>query len=109
MKIKSYIVFLLPLFAVLPAWAGQGWYLMTPPTGEYDSSMKTTTLLFKAPIKKWNQEQAYDTAAECEAGKKYHFNLSMENKDKEPSIIYRIRPTMFSNSLCIASDDPRLK
>ena len=97
-------IVLAALFLAIPAFAGQGWYLLSPPkiprVMEFDE---------KAPLERWEQHRAFDSAEDCErkldgwrarAMDRFKLDGSIENK-------YLIGSAIFSR--CIASDDPRLK
>jgi hypothetical protein len=91
-----------------------GWYLMVPPGRE-----------FNAPFKYWLQQGSFDSAKECAAGKDaysyhYHHMSTKEWNDwaawyyekyKQPldRAILKIFQEGADHSLCIATDDPRLK
>jgi hypothetical protein len=97
-------ILLVALFFAIPAFAAQGWYLLSPPKipGVMDFDEK-------APLERWQHHGAFDSAEDCEwnlngwrARAMHQFKLvdSIENK-------YLIESAIFSR--CIASDDPRLK
>lgn len=120
-------------FAVPPSFAEAGWYLLVPPSGDYDehaeflSGYKT---LDNQPLSKWTQQGAYDSASECEAVRNSllmveHNIYSKFSADyinaigakKEPALLKHMRWTTersnanvnaLSASRCIKSDDPRL-
>jgi hypothetical protein len=102
---KRIILFVVLFLLTLPAFAGQGWYLMSPPT----RSQFDLRVIASAPLNEWSQDKAFDTAAECEQF------LSKLRKDSEARL-QRMRneeniylKSVRHYSLCIASDDPRLK
>lgn len=93
-----------------------GWYLMAPPL---NSDLKVD---YHASLSKWALVASYDSAAECE--KKRHHDLmqaAAASGDSESAELSRgvsreiYRQTMqnlvgeASGSVCIASNDPRLK
>jgi hypothetical protein len=97
-------ILLVTLFFVIPAFAGQGWYLLSPPKTpgvmEFDE---------KALLERWKHHSAFDSAEECErnlngwrarAWDQFKLADSIENKYLSEAAIF---------SRCIASDDPRLK
>jgi hypothetical protein len=88
-----------------------GWYLMIPPLagpGKLDTS---------APLSKWEQDSAHDSAAECEQlreGMRYAAGacLSMisdatENEPAKETL--KFNRERYVNARCISADDPRLK
>ena len=97
-------ILLVALFFAIPAFAGQGWYLLSPPkipgVMEFDE---------KAPLERWEHHGAFDSAEDCErdlngwrarAMDRFKVVGTIENKYLSESAIF---------SRCIASDDPRLK
>jgi hypothetical protein len=97
-------ILLVALFFVIPAFAGQGWYLLSPPkipgVMEFDE---------KAPLQRGEHHSAFDSAENCKrnlngwrarAMDRFKLVDSIENKYLSESAIF---------SRCIASDDPRLK
>jgi hypothetical protein len=56
-----------------------------------------------APFREWLQVRAYDTAKACEADRTQIFRIF--EKGEKGSAAYK----QIASSLCIASDDPRLK
>jgi hypothetical protein len=95
----------------LPGWAGQGWYFIRPPIekkvtikdGEYP-----WRLVLDALFSTWWDQTAFDTAKECESYKLFHVERAKKGATdtKSPNIDFIIRG--WEQSLCIASDDPRL-
>ena len=73
-----------------------GWYLMAPPINE------RIGLDLGAPLSQWQALASFDTAAECKASLKAKNRLALVLGNS------RVTETM-ANSVCIASDDPRLK
>jgi hypothetical protein len=58
---------IIPLVALLfavPAYAGQGWYLLVPP--QVPTPQGSDRWLTEAPLKKWWQNRAFDSALACE-------------------------------------------
>jgi hypothetical protein len=116
-----------------PSFAGAGWYLLIPPTSEFDehaaflSGFKT---LDAQPLSKWWQQGAYDSASECEAVKnallmaeknlyaRYSADyINAVGANKAPYMLNHMRWTTertnanvnaFASSRCIKSDDRRL-
>ena len=54
-------ILLVVLFFAMPAFAGHGWYLLSPPkipgVMEFDE---------KAPLERWEHHGAFDSAEDCE-------------------------------------------
>lgn len=114
--------------------AAQGWYLLNPPfQGASSSSFgegcdaKRCEPDLLAPLRSWRQYKSYDTAKECELEKtaKISYEVGESNRAQaelksvtngedrawknglvKMSLGILIR---WQKSLCIASDDPRLK
>jgi hypothetical protein len=70
------------------------------------------------PLSSWQQDAAYDTAAECENGRQekirastLHMRAEARRKGNEDPRLLDLVVTLHQllNSACIASDDPRLK
>ncbi|MBI1820465.1 MAG: hypothetical protein HY036_06960 [Nitrospirae bacterium] len=69
MKINKRIVSFLLFIAILcsvPAWAGQGWYLMYPPLKSQDPD----SYLFyqfdsEAPLTKWEHVESFERVEDC--------------------------------------------
>jgi hypothetical protein len=89
---------------VLPAWAGQGWYLLVPPPVK---GSKGQYLEIDAPIRLWNQRSAHDTARECQ-DQLMSWDEWAEKNMKDKDKLERTR-NQVAFARCIASDDPRLK
>jgi hypothetical protein len=84
-----------------------GWYLMLPP-------IPTDRLLVNtdAPISKWEQYQAFDSAQECEATNLYiHKEARKVRRDRRvhPATLDDAMAEQYINGECIEADDPRLK
>ena len=82
-----------------------GWYLMIPP---YDMARTPQA----PPLSKWEISQSFDSAGECEElrhgwqtkiDKAVHGDARL-SKEITVGDVYS-----YSHSLCVASDDPRLK
>jgi len=78
-------------------YAGQGWYHLTPPYGG-PGNVRTD-----APLREWIQQEAYDTAKACEAGKLELINHIIKKVKKDSDTYAQVL-----RGICIASDDPRL-
>src|ERR1700677_2784680 len=87
-----------------------GWYLMVPPRptgGMLDFDLD-------APLSHWDIEGSYDTAGQCEGARHAWIKKASRTATPEELAPDRIAATsakvlMADNSLCIATDDPRLK
>lgn len=63
---------LMLLSIAISASAESGWYLLVPPTSEYNEHadyLKGFNILDGQPLAQWSQQSAYDRASECEAAK----------------------------------------
>jgi hypothetical protein len=78
-----------------------GWYLLAPPAlkggGGYDPD---------APLNRWINEGSYDSAADCEAFRTSIIEAASGHIAKQQAHYIQ---SYFLLSVCIASDDPRLK
>ena len=90
-----------------------GWYLMTPPFETSNDGNPN----FRAPLSRWDTQHVYDSARDCDAiqsawHKRAHESgwedLKSGKEGKEPGMTLYTFQTL-ANSLCIATDDPRLK
>jgi hypothetical protein len=97
--VKNKVVLTMLLLHGATTYAGQGWYLMLPPTaGEAGNVLRAD-----APLREWRQMRAYDTANACEADRMQIFEGIEKSFGKGSAPSKHI-----ASSLCIASDDPRL-
>ena len=82
-----------------------GWYLMIPPLDHRD---KPQTDL---PISEWWQQQAFDSAQECEGSKDAYMRKYESNakKDAKMKAYWAGMIGSVVQGLCIATDDPRLR
>jgi hypothetical protein len=88
------------------ATAGQGWYLLAPPTTEAKSPGYAFRSDATRPLAEWGQRSAFDTAKECEAAlaeERRKYPLRTTGTPVEMSMGAHI-----ALSRCVASDDPRL-
>jgi hypothetical protein len=69
-----------------------GWYPMAPPR---TSDVGPLTFDESAPLSKWKAVGSYDSASDCNEGKKQEF--------------LQWTASLLEAQQCIASDDPRLK
>lgn len=120
------------LISACPAFADGGWYLFLPPTTHYDASAKYLDgykLIPGSPLSAWQQESAFDSAAQCEEAKAvlaetaqrfcyklqedYLKTLGEKGKDeladKRGGVELAHEGVIRTDgSRCIKSDDPRL-
>jgi len=107
----------------LPAWAGQGWYLLQPGGSKAFPAHTIAT----TPIRGWDHHSSYDTAEDCEQRKrraldwgekglaKAHLDAKKANTEDEvreqrSEVMEWVEfLSTWRLSRCIASDDPRLK
>jgi hypothetical protein len=126
------IVFI-ALFTAPSVFAAAGWYLLIPPSSDFNERAEYLggyIILDSKPLSQWAQQGAYDSASECEAVKNALYLTeqissakSNENyikavgENKEPSVLKFMRWTSerrnanvnaWAGSRCIKSDDPRL-
>jgi hypothetical protein len=108
------ILMLLCSFVAVSASAGQGWYLLLPPIAVSEGG-DDAKIHRERSLPAWTQISAFDSAAECEAerGRKQSFAASeiQGGKMKDANPLIRAMAVAFASmtTLCIASDDPRLK
>jgi hypothetical protein len=114
--------------------AGQGWYLLVPSLSEYNEAggcLERYRVLVDAPLAKWHHAEAYDSATDCEAVR--HTRVLVETRRRAGELelylkLFAANPPAdalklqrwnlerahaqeqaMGSSLCIASDDPRLR
>jgi hypothetical protein len=109
--------------------AGQGWYLMAPPAhpnilwaascvSEGKIPAQNCALVAvdrNAPLSKWKQVSAHDSANDCESTIGKFLALARSDRAKTQSngnrneeFAARVRELTWEDSRCVASDDPRL-
>lgn len=100
-----------------------GWYLLAPVPPAKDRGYwgRLQDLIFgtseHAPVSQWNQLGVFDTAEKCHAAETEQVNAALESfgqtleeKGKSKAeIVYDAIIKGGDDSVCIASDDPRLK
>ena len=113
-------------FQLGSATAGQGWYLMAPPA-DYSQPWTISCIPDQtahpamcaagvvnsfAPMSKWEQVRALDSANECEETRERLLTLAharaAKAKKRNEEIGARVTELRMDNARCIASDDPRL-
>jgi hypothetical protein len=97
--------------------AAGGWYLLSPPVVPDSRSMRLK-VLWDAPLGAWEQQEAYDSAAACEAAllalqvqrwRKLQTIMDEMKKRHENILDLDLAPYDAMMALrCVASDDPRL-
>jgi len=113
--------------------AESGWYLLVPPTSEYDERaeyLSAYKVLEAWPLTGWSHHSAYDSAAACEAAKSSRLEAeqdvssnaqrvylnALDEKKNAAGLKSMRRAAETANasvkallaSKCIKSDDPRL-
>jgi hypothetical protein len=130
---RASLVFLVLL--ITPAsWAAGGFYLLIPPEGEYDERAEFPNgykILDSAPLSQWSLQGGYESASECVTSRSRYliieqalYSRSAEAYRKaigavtEPVVLKKQRlrtekdsanVRAFMASLCVASDDARLR
>lgn len=117
----------------ISASAESGWYLLIPPTSDYNEQAKylqAFKVLEKKPLGQWLQQGAYDTASECEATKQTLLMMDQRNYSRTSDEYVRAtgeamdavflkhkrliteldnaKVNAWRYSRCIESNDPRL-
>ncbi len=95
----------------LTADAGQGWYLLAPPINPASGGTRLT-VEGDAPLSRWSQSGAYDTAAACEVDRLTMTKVLRVQAADETTKDRSNQKLMYEahlQSRCITSDDPRLK
>lgn len=113
---RNVVALLLALLLPTSAMAGQGWYLLTPPQRLSPIETKVGDVDVAAPVYKWKQEQAFDTAQECEreriAARVKAATALRGFQQGNTNLVYKMQ-TLANladlSAVCIATDDPRLK
>ena len=105
MIVAIYILVFTLLLAGSPAWAG-GWYLMVAPSP--NAAKDDYSPDPDRPLATWHQQSAHDTASDCEEARRRILNFTRP-PDMPADKWIRLTVRWTSGTLCIASDDPRLK
>jgi len=87
-----------------------GWYLMVPP----DHSVSLVARLWRGHFAGWSINESFDTAKQCEAARTLLIATATAETKKLPADAAELgadgKPLFRElDSLCIATDDPRLK
>jgi hypothetical protein len=100
MKILRATFLAVVLFAAR-VFAGQGWYLLSPPAvgGQLDE---------EAPLRRWFHMMSHDTARECEANMAKLMEMADEAVKSDTTAATKLKASRLALSRCIALDDPRL-
>jgi len=111
LKIRSWLLVCIVLLLSVPqTWAGQGWYLLSPP---WYGPVRQRIYDTDAPLKEWTHRQAFDTGKECENeidfGLKRSENRLKSAKPGKEDLVAKWTLEALQLARCIASDDPRLK
>jgi len=93
----------------IPAHAGQGWYLLTPPL----DATAGVAVERDAPLSRWDQSGGYDTATACETDIRIRTQLLKRHAADETRADWyrqqqRVLHERYLHALCVAADDPRL-
>jgi len=80
-----------------------GWYLMVPPMTQVSGHPAALT---EAPLGRWNTSASFGNSKSCV---RYQLARVDEQKCRSGQVGREYWLEVFSNSLCIASDDPCLK
>ena len=96
-----------------------GWYLMAPPVfppvdpeaSQWDSYGGVVYL--KAPLRFWTIDGSFDTASDCRVERAKNLQKAEELKKHpnavKPGMMGMLIADSYLSSICISSDDPRLK
>jgi hypothetical protein len=79
------------------------WYLMMPPMTQVSGR---PTALTDAPLGQWNTSASFGYSRSCI---RYQLARVDEQKRRSDQVGREYWLEVFSNSLCVSSDDPRLK
>jgi hypothetical protein len=92
-----------------------GWYALAPPEAEVKGEMRYFPT---APLYRWSQERAFDSASECEAWRAAEMAEVMadfqrwgKEEDREGRLLFQIaqgRLRWIPLMICVRSDDYRL-
>jgi hypothetical protein len=79
-----------------------GWYLMVPP-------ISNGTPAIAAPLSRWEIQESYDTAVECQSNLYLVVKQALTDLQKPMIQDKKNLVLQFSSATCVASDDPHLK
>jgi hypothetical protein len=80
------------------------WYLLTPP---FAPGNPPGPLQLRAPLSQWNQMDSSDTASGCDEQR--NNMVRMYSSGDMTSVSTQFKLWLYHNSVCVSSDDPRLK
>jgi hypothetical protein len=80
------------------------WYLLTPPFAENDQA---GTLNLNAPLSQWTRSDSTDTAAGC--AEQRENMVRMYQTSDITSVAIQFKLLLYHESVCVSSDDPRLR
>jgi hypothetical protein len=87
-----------------------GWYLMLPPMNSWRG---LPWIERNAPLSKWKQSAAFNSAKDCEVARgKHETDLGLavkSNMAREHEVGRNPSAPIDDGALCIATDDPRLR
>jgi hypothetical protein len=132
--VKRVISAAMLLAGMSATWAAGGWYLLTPPWGDYDAnapSLSRYKMLDDQPLSRWKREAAFDSASDCEAARTNMLGNLQRNFDasysasKEYAQAKDVQSLQLANlgmmtetshasvlayaaARCVRSDDPQL-
>ena len=108
--------FVVAIGITVPAHAGIGWYLLTPPF-ENDGP-RAFQLQSESPLGRWDHVRAFDSAAVCETERANESAIAVEtlrkvmkeaNTNEKATRVVILMLNAKMSAKCIASDDPRLR
>ena len=112
------VTFVVGTVVVPTAASAQGWYLMVPPDGAQNSATGLPSLQLRAPLARWEQWRAFDSARECSEWQdnqtrqeRAEFAMRARNDTAEDRLLANVargRLEIFVNSQCVSAADPRL-
>ena len=99
--------------ALTASTAHAGGYLMIPPSVQHFHGPELTGPEFtydaSAPLTRWEQDSAYDTAKECEAARVQQVNGTPPNNGVFAPADYHRLIEWADHFECVATNDPRLR
>ncbi len=101
MSLTVFGVSLLVAALATPAVAGQGWYLLAPPL-----EREGKRFMIEAPLSRYRQLGAFDSAAECEKVRVTSAPRSLKQSTPAEKALAEDLDTF---TRCIATNDPRLQ
>jgi hypothetical protein len=80
-----------------------GWYLMAPPMTQINGRPAALT---EAPLGRWDASASFGNSKSCI---RYQLARIDEQKRRSDQVGREYWLEVFSNSICVSTDDPRLK